>query len=184
MRNKIQGGIFLILLVVAAFNVNAQTKKDKEKELDEIKRVDTTKLAGVWERQGTLDIDGNTDVETVQFNEDGSILYRLNGQVGLFPTPYSYIINYGQIEVKALFDYYYIDGSLIIVFADKKVKTFTRRRNAAPGQQRINGQQQMQQQQMQPQQMQQQQPQQGTQQRPVQPAPPNQGSQNLNPYLR
>jgi hypothetical protein len=183
MRNKIQGGIFLVLLVFAVFSVNAQTKKDKEKELDEIKKVDTTKVAGVWERQGTLEIDGNTDVETVQFNEDGSILYRLNGQVGLFPTPYSYTINYGQIEVKALFDYYYIDGSLIIVFADKKVKTFTRRRNAAPGQQRMNGQQQIQQQ---PQQMQQQQmqPQQGQQQRPVQSAPPNQGSQNLNPYLR
>ncbi|MDR2602472.1 MAG: hypothetical protein LBC53_08505 [Spirochaetaceae bacterium] len=171
MKNEIKAVFFFFLFVCSVFNVNAKSKKDAQAELDEIKNVDNSKLVGVWERQGTLEIDGNTDVETIQFNEDGSVSYRLNGQIGLFPTPYVFTLGYGVVEVKAVFEYYYIDGSLIVTFADKKVKTFTRRRGGTNQPQQRNAP-------LSPAQNQQT-PQRGTMQ-PV----PGGPSQNLNPYLR
>ncbi|MDR0551224.1 MAG: hypothetical protein LBG72_04305 [Spirochaetaceae bacterium] len=182
---KIQGVSFVLFLCFAALtNAGAQAKIDKNKKLDELQKVDPSKLTGVWECQGRLEIDGNSDVETIQFNEDGSIIYRLNGQIGLFPTPYTYVSNYGQIEIKAVFDFYLIEGSLIVQFADKRVKNFTRRRTAPSqqqqAQQRQMGQQQVPQQQTPPvyqQQVPQQQP-------PVYQTPQGSQSQNLNPYLR
>ncbi|MDR0539044.1 MAG: hypothetical protein LBG74_00855 [Spirochaetaceae bacterium] len=177
-------GLFLAFFVVVG--ANAQTKKDKGKELDELKMADPSKFTGLWERQGTLEIDGNTDVETIQFNEDGSISYRLNGQIGLFPTPYTYAINYGKVEIKAVFDFYFIDNNLIVIFADRRVKNFTRRRTQGqplrPGQPNV----QMQQQRPLSNQPQQTQPMQSVQPQQTQPMQtyPGGSQQQLNPYLR